>query len=268
MNTETMTPTAIIDPISPDALKSAKMKQARNLQALLELRDLEPFSPEEEAALAAEEVQEALQRRQQAEREAIHQQHVRRQNIAQIGVPKRFESAKIRDYRGDNPQQQQAWEALKNWMFQLAQHVQRGDNLMLTGSVGTGKTMLLSAIAIYAYVDCNYRVCMIGLDDMLERLQSAVNSDFGKQASKAYQHYSEMDLLLLDELGLRTLTETQQKHLFRVVNQRYETQKATIMSSNLSWEALQERLGERIVSRLRQQALCLDFSGRDRRLEA
>ena len=76
-------------------------------------------------------------------------------------------------------------------------------------------------------------------------------------------------LLLIDDLGtepmMRNITV---EYLFTLLNERIAAKRHTVIATNLSPVQLQERYGERVMSRIldRSRGVALKFVGRDVRL--
>jgi DNA replication protein DnaC len=74
-----------------------------------------------------------------------------------------------------------------------------------------------------------------------------------------------LPLLALDDLGSENPTHWARDRLYTLINGRYLGQRPTIVTTNLSLEALAERLGDRTVSRLWGTSLAINFRGADYR---
>jgi DNA replication protein DnaC len=76
---------------------------------------------------------------------------------------------------------------------------------------------------------------------------------------------ADADLLHIDDLGAEHRTEWVLEQLYSIINARYQDERSTIVTSNLSRDELAEQLGERIVSRLEGCCELLPFYGVDAR---
>ena len=73
----------------------------------------------------------------------------------------------------------------------------------------------------------------------------------GEQSySDLFERLATVDLLHLDDLGAEKQTEWVIEQLYAVVNERYERQRALIVTSNVEPDDLEKQLGPRVVSRL------------------
>lgn len=124
-------------------------------------------------------------------------------------------------------------------------------NLLFTGNTGLGKTFLSNCIAkelLDNHKTVLYQTAPIMLD-------SIIDFRFGKSNSQNfYNEILNANLLIIDDLGTESLNSLKFTELFNIINTRLLNQNnqitKTIISTNLSLEALFNTYDERIVSRL------------------
>lgn len=142
-----------------------------------------------------------------------------------------------------------------------------GENLLLYGTTGLGKTFLCNCIA-KALLDKNkiviYQTAFTILD-ILERRR------FGKdeRGTQDYQYnlLFEADLLIIDDLGTEVTNTFTNAEIFNIVNTRIIGGKKTIISTNLTPNEISEIYTDRIFSRILDKFLPLKFYGKDLRWE-
>ncbi len=140
-------------------------------------------------------------------------------------------------------------------------------NLLFTGNTGLGKTFLSNCIAkevLAMNKTILYQTAPIMLD-------SVIDYRFGKSDLKeVYDNIINVDLLIIDDLGVESLNSIKISELFNVINTRLLTQrgpiKRTIISTNLNMNNLFDTYGERIFSRLASYYNVCRFFGDDIRL--
>lgn len=110
--------------------------------------------------------------------------------------------------------------------------IPKGENIVFVGQPGTGKTHLSIAIGLRA-LEHGYTVLFTTAHDMIISLQAARADHTYK---KKIEYYTTPDLLILDELGYKTLTATTVEDFFEIVSKRYE-KKSTIITSNKEFPA-------------------------------
>lgn len=145
--------------------------------------------------------------------------------------------------------------------------IDKKENLILYGPVGTGKTHLATAIGVEA---CNhgkkvrfYRTAQL-VAELIDAKTAGNLTRYLKQLEKA-------DLLILDEWGYIPLDRQGAQLLFQVVAGCYE-KKSIIVTTNLEFSAwngifYDEKLTTAIIDRLIHHSYLLVFDGPSRRLE-
>lgn len=151
--------------------------------------------------------------------------------------------------------------------IESASFVDKKENLVLMGTVGTGKTHLATAIALSLCEQGRHVrfYTATGLaNTLLEKQQRGVLTTFMAALRKA-------ELLVLDEIGFITLHKEASELLFQIVSDCYE-QKSLIITSNLEfsqWNTVfgNDKLTAAMIDRLIHHSHILVFSGPGHRLE-
>jgi len=94
----------------------------------------------------------------------------------------------------------------------------RKANILFCGLPGTGKTHLSVALALKT-LGYGKTVLFTSVWDMITQLQQS-RADYSYQ--KKIQAYLKPDLLILDELGYRSMAESTVEDFFEIVSRRYE----------------------------------------------
>ena len=145
--------------------------------------------------------------------------------------------------------------------------VERKENLILLGAVGTGKTHLATGIAL--------RACQSGKSARFFTAASLANMLLEKNQKKSLTAFLEtlkkVDLMVLDEVGFVPLHQEASELLFQVISDCYE-QKSLIITSNLEfrqWNTIfgDNRLTAALVDRLIHHSHIVVFSGDSYRLK-
>lgn len=109
--------------------------------------------------------------------------------------------------------------------------IRRKENIALIGPTGTGKTHLAIAIGVKAVMQ-GYSVLFTTANDMMEELyMSRADNSFQQKVKK----YIQVNLLILDELGLKKLNQQSVDDFYEIISKRYEYN-STIITSNKSFE--------------------------------
>jgi DNA replication protein DnaC len=140
-------------------------------------------------------------------------------------------------------------------------------NIILLGKPGTGKTHLANAIGLEAAAN-GYSVLFSHLHSLLERLAQGRADNSHR---RILQQILAPDLLILDEIGFRTLTPQALDDFFEIIRHRYEL-KSTIFTSNRNFEDWGAILGDKVMAsaildRIVHHAHILKFSGDSYRIK-
>lgn len=141
-------------------------------------------------------------------------------------------------------------------------------NLFFYGTVGTGKSFLSGCIA-KELIEKGYSVIYFSAAGLFETLSRNM---FDYKNTEEFRNLHEdlcgCDLLIIDDLGTECLNNATVSMFFSLLNERHLNQKATIISTNLFLEDIQNRYSERIFSRIMNQYISCKFTGPDiRRLK-
>ena len=109
--------------------------------------------------------------------------------------------------------------------------IRKKENVAFIGFPGTGKTHLSIALGVKA-IEQGYSVYFTTLSAMLEELYMARADNSFRQKLK---RYTQPELLIIDELGLKRLNQTSVDDFYEVISKRYETN-STIITSNKQFD--------------------------------
>jgi DNA replication protein DnaC len=134
-------------------------------------------------------------------------------------------------------------------------------NVFFIGQSGVGKTHLSNALGLQALGN-EKTVLFTTVWNMITRLQQS-RADLSYP--KKIQMYVKPDLLILDELGYRSLAGTTVEDFYEIISQRHE-KRSTIITSNLpvaEWDKIfvHKTLASAIVDRLIQHSRSIEITG-------
>ncbi|WP_373418387.1 IS21-like element helper ATPase IstB [Arthrobacter sp. BF1] len=143
--------------------------------------------------------------------------------------------------------------------------IRRGENLVLCGPSGTGKTFFLEALGQQA-VEEGLRVAWFRLEDLGQLIRAHRTDD---SVTKAITRILRADLVVIDDIGLLPVGTDAAEGLYRVVDAAYEKRSIAI-SSNLHPagfdELMPKTLATATVDRLLHHAHLCQTSGDSVRL--
>ena len=199
----------------------------------------------EEAERLAEE-----ERKKEAERNCQLQERVRK-IVGQSGIGARF---RLRTFESFELKHENKNAALNCQKYAHTIRTKQPSNtpnpgrngLFITGPKGTGKTHLVAAIANQLMNQGIPVICMTMID-LLERIKSTytdARQRFGGyyDAADVLDAYTDVPLLIIDDLGKEQPTEWAISRIYAIINARYEALMPTIITTNYSEAELLRRL--------------------------
>ncbi|EKD67210.1 MAG: IstB protein [uncultured bacterium] len=151
----------------------------------------------------------------------------------------------------------------KQDMLELAtlRFLDKKANVIFQGLPGTGKTHLSVALALKA-LGYGKTVVFTSVWDMINTLQQS-RADYSYQ--KKIQTYLKPDLLILDELGYRSMAESTVEDFFEIVSRRYEKGSIIITSNRAisEWDKvfIDKTLTTAVVDRLLHHCTVIEIKG-------
>lgn len=142
-----------------------------------------------------------------------------------------------------------------------------GDNLLLYGGAGRGKTFLCNCIA-KEVLEQGKTVLYLTAGQLFKQLEDMRFRN--KEEEEPFDWDRELldaDLLIIDDLGTEFATVFTASELFRIVNDRKLRQRPVVISTNLDYKALMEQYSDRVMSRLIGEYTTLKFFGEDIRMK-
>ncbi len=181
-------------------------------------------------------------------------------------IPYRFLSKSFDDYSAESTSQKVNLEKCQQYAEDFGSHYDAGRCLILSGTVGTGKTHLAIAILKQAVESHGFSGKYWTVNGLLQIIRSSFDKGSSFTEFHVMESIIDTDLLVLDEVGATKQSEFELATLFNIINSRYERQAPTIVISNLGPKQIGEALGERCFDRLREGGgECLIFQGESAR---
>lgn len=137
--------------------------------------------------------------------------------------------------------------------------------IMLLGSCGNGKSTLVKAFdKLLTQLSIPlYRNCTIERYD-LRMVDAKYVTNLSKSNSKDFISLTRTELLAIDDLGTEPIEVMDYGNIsypiIDLLTQRYELQQFTIITTNLTGQAIREKYGDRIADRLNEMMKKVGFT--------
>ena len=156
---------------------------------------------------------------------------------------------------------------LKLKQLERLDFIPQGQNVVLAGNPGTGKTHMAIALGIKACME-NYRVLFTTVPRLITQIKESRSNKWRRQLELKFEKY---DLVICDEFGYISFDKEASEMLFTHLSLR-AGRKATIITTNLSFDRWSEIFGDPVltaamVDRLTHKAFLINMNGTSYRVK-
>ncbi len=161
----------------------------------------------------------------------------------------------------------------------------QGSGLLLTGSIGVGKTHLAVGILSALITERGATGLFYDYRELLKQVQNSYNKQVSATELEILAPVFDAEVLVLDELGASKPTDWVWDTVAHILNTRYNDKRTTIITTNYAnlpplggsegtsalaaarnaarEETLGDRIGERMRSRLQEMCVVVEMQGED-----
>ena len=211
----------------------------------------------------------------------VHRRAARMVEAARI--PQRYTHCTLDDYvpnyAGNNRTLSGALVQARNFVRAFPLETS-GNGLLLTGSIGVGKTHLAVGMLQALVSERGARGIFYDYRELLKQVQNSYNRNVNATELEILQPVFDAEVLVLDELGASKPTDWVWDTVAHILNTRYNDRRTTIITTNYAnlppggaegdgsrmaarEETLGDRIGERMRSRLQEMCVVVEMSGSD-----
>lgn len=152
-------------------------------------------------------------------------------------------------------------------MLERLDFIESGQNIVLAGNPGTGKTHIATGLGLKACIQ-GYKVMFITIHRLLTQLRESHSQRTLKQMEARFEKY---DLVICDEFGYVTFDKQGAELLFNHLSLR-SGRKSTIITTNLGFDRWEEIFGDPVltaalVDRITHKAYLVNMNGDSYRLK-
>jgi DNA replication protein DnaC len=202
--------------------------------------------------------------------------------LGRAQIPKRYEHCSLESYETKFPSSHRslgtahlrARKFVEGYPLETA-----GTGLLLTGSIGVGKTHLAVGILQALVTERGATGLFFDYRDLLKQVQHSYNRQVAATELEILAPVFEAEVLVLDELGASKPTDWVWDTVAHILNTRYNDRRTTIITTNyanagplgtepaprgvMREETLGDRIGERMRSRLQEMCVVVEMQGED-----
>jgi len=203
--------------------------------------------------------------------------------ITQARIPERYTHCTIEeyvtDYQGPNRSLTSALIQARNFIKAYPIET-NGTGLLLTGSIGVGKTHLAVGILKNLITERGAKGLFFDCRELLKQVQNSYNRNVDVTELDIMKPIFDAEVLVIDELGAAKPTDWVGDTISLVLNSRYNDRRTTIITTNypnepplrknlsdartaMHEETLGDRIGERMRSRLQEMCVVVPMHGDD-----
>jgi DNA replication protein DnaC len=203
--------------------------------------------------------------------------------LAAARIPKRYEHCELSNFEFDGPHRNLAAARMAACKF-VEEYPLDNTGLLLIGSIGTGKTHLAVGIIKELLLSKGTQCLFYDYRELLKQIQNSYNDSVKATELEVLRPVFEAEVLVLDELGAVKPTEWVWDTVSLILNSRYNDNRTTIITTNypddaardsngttefaraqraVRGEALGDRIGERMRSRLHEMCRIIKMEGQD-----
>jgi DNA replication protein DnaC len=204
--------------------------------------------------------------------------------VGQAQIPKRYEHCSLDNYDTHFPSSHRSLSAahmrarkfVDSYPLETA-----GTGLLITGSIGVGKTHLAVGILQALVAERGATGLFYDYRDLLKQVQNSYNRQVSATELEILAPVFNAEVLVLDELGASKPTDWVWDTVAHILNTRYNDRRTTIITTNyanlaplglssdgsarisMREETLGDRIGERMRSRLQEMCVVVEMQGED-----
>lgn len=179
-------------------------------------------------------------------------QRLSKQKIKNSGLTQRYQNCGFKSFDITSPSQENAIKLCQAFAQQIISGL--SPNLLLVGTPGTGKTHLSASIIRNILHNSMKSARYYTSAEISQKLMDTW-SDPSRSESELIHHFTSFDLLVIDEYGLHDRHEKRLEMVHKVLYNRYDNMKPTMLISNFTLQKMQQDLGIRLWSRLHENNL-------------
>ena len=199
----------------------------------------------------------------QEQKKNEHYREIINQFYSQNYISKRLKDYNFNNFKVTDSNKNEV-EIAKDYTKKCIENKQE-NGLIITGNTDVGKTHLAASIS-NELIKKDKLVLMGRLSSLLDMIKETFK-DNSKSENELIELYSNVDMMIIDDLGTELPNSFTVSQLFICLNERILRQKSTIISTNLALDDIKTIYSERTFSRISSNYTILRITGDDIRIQ-
>ena len=166
------------------------------------------------------------------------------------GIPPLHQDCTIENYQVHCPEQQHVCD-FSRWFIDEFRNNQ-GSSFVFSGESGTGKNHLAAAIC-NELIQCGQTCLIITITELMIKIRRSYDDDSGTNEDDLIKALVNLDLLIIDEIGLQRKSTAENILINQIIDQRLCNLKPTGILTNLNKTDFMEMVGVRVDRRLKEK---------------
>ena len=123
--------------------------------------------------------------------------------------------------------------------------------VVILGEAGAGKSVSAGELLEYQAVEHGAMPCWLNVPELMLKIRATFDDKSGSNEEDVINSVvNKRGWLCLDDVGAEKISDYSTSTLYLILNQRGENSRLTVITSNLSLDAIAQKLDDRIASRL------------------
>jgi DNA replication protein DnaC len=186
--------------------------------------------------------------------------YLEEEGIHRAGIPPLFARKDLSNFQHRAKGAAEDYRFARWYLEQYSQENNRG--LLLIGPCGVGKTHLAIGI-LKELLRKGYSGLYFNIIALLDAIKASYNSELKATQGINLEIDLNADVLIIDDLGAEKMSAWVADRLYAIINQRYERNRTLILTTNLDYARLADRVGQRIISRIYEMCILHPCKGED-----
>lgn len=165
-------------------------------------------------------------------------------------IPPRYQKSNFGGYKPSCEKAEAIKSVLCRFTVSFKVAALNGTSFLFSGKTGTGKTHLACSIAMNI-VKQGHTAKYTSMVDAISKVKATWSGTSQLTEDEMIDKFIDFELLIIDEIGLGSLSPKERNIIFMIIDRRYSNNKPTIGISKFPEVKVCQMIGEETVSRLK-----------------